>query len=85
MSKKSKSAPSKPRPKTAQLSKEVQARLSAFVNSSTEGFALLDENLNYMFINPVAERMIGASREAVVGKNILDIVPNVKPNFYSFS
>lgn len=78
MAKKSKSAPSKPRPKTAQLSKEVQARLSAFVNSSTEGFALLDGNLNYMFINPAAERMIGVSREAVVGKNILDIVPDVK-------
>jgi len=78
MSKKSKSAPSKPRPKAAQLSKEVQARLSAFVNSSTEGFALLDENLNYMIINPVAERIIGVSREAVVGKNILDVVPDVK-------
>jgi len=78
MSKKSKSAPSKPRPKAAQLSKEIEARLSAFVNSSPEGFALLDENLNYTFINPVAERMIGVSREAVVGKNILDIVPDVK-------
>ncbi len=31
-----------------------------------------------MFINPVAERMIGVSREAVVGKNILDIMPDVK-------
>jgi PAS domain S-box-containing protein len=78
MAKKSKSTSSKPRPKAVQLSKEVQARLSAFVNSSTEGFALLDDNLNYMFINPVAEIMIGVSRKAVVGKNILDIVPDVK-------
>ena len=78
MAKKGESTRSKPLLNRARLSKEVQARLSAFVNSSTEGFALLDENLDYMFINPVAERMIGVSRETVVGKNILDIVPNVQ-------
>ena len=78
MAKKDKPTRRTPRRNTAQLSKEVEARLSAFLNSSTEGFALLDENLNYMFINPVAERMIGVSREAVVGKNILDVVPDVR-------
>jgi len=78
MAKKDKPTRRTPRRNTAQLSKEVQARLSAFVNSYTEGFALLDENLNYMVINPVAERMIGVSREAVVGKNVLDVVPDVK-------
>jgi PAS domain S-box-containing protein len=78
MAKTSQPTKNKPRLNNAQLSKEVQAKLSAFVNSSVEGFALLDEKLNYMFINPVAERMIGVSKEAVVGKNVLDIVPDVK-------
>ncbi len=62
----------------ARLSKEVQAKLSAFVNSSTESFVLLDENLNFMFVNPTTERMIGTSGEAVVGKNVLDVVSEVK-------
>jgi len=78
MAKTSKTTKNKPRLNNAQLSKEVQAKLSAFVNSSVEALVLLDENLNYIFINPVAERMIGVSREAVVGKNVLDIVPDVK-------
>ena len=78
MVKKSRSIRNEPRLTATKLSKEVEARLSAFVNSSTEGFALLDENLNYVFINPVAERMLGVSREAVVGKNVLDVVPDVK-------
>ena len=78
MAKTSQPKKNKPRLTKAELSKEVQAKLSAFVNSSVEGFALLDEKLNYMFINPVAERMIGVSKEAVVGKNVLDIVPDVK-------
>jgi len=78
MVKKSKPTQNKPRPKRAYLPKEVQARLSAFVNSSTDGFALLDDNLNYMFINSTAEKMIGVSREAVVGKNVLDVVPDIK-------
>jgi len=78
MGKTSKTTTNKPRLTKAQLSKEIEVKLSAFVDSSIESFVLLDENLNYMFLNPTAEKMIGVSREAVVGKNILDIAPNIK-------
>jgi HD-GYP domain-containing protein (c-di-GMP phosphodiesterase class II) len=46
-------------------------------DSSIEGFLLFDENLNCVSVNSAVERMFHVTEEEVLGKNILEVVPNV--------
>ncbi len=45
--------------------------------SSIEPFLLFDEDLNCVSINSAAEKLFRISQEHVVGKNILEVVPNM--------
>jgi len=60
------------------LLKESEQRLTSFMNSATDGFVLYDAKLNYIDVNNVAIQTIGMTKEEIIGKNILDIVPNLK-------
>ncbi|MDM8541484.1 response regulator [Desulfococcaceae bacterium HSG9] len=57
---------------------EKEERLSAFMNAATDGFILFDSELNYLDINNAALKVAKSDRKDIIGKNILDIVPNVK-------
>ncbi|MGB3128842.1 MAG: PAS domain S-box protein, partial [Dehalococcoidia bacterium] len=52
--------------------------MSAFADASVDAFLVLDENLNFVSINPATQKLFNLSEEDVVGKNVLDIVPNIK-------
>lgn len=57
---------------------ENEERLSAFMDSATEGILLFDSKLNLIDINIATLRMLGLSREDLIGKNILDMAPDLK-------
>ncbi|MBI9052896.1 MAG: PAS domain S-box protein [Bacteroidales bacterium] len=57
------------------LSKE---QFKSFMYSATDGFILFDSDLNHIDINKKALDIIGLSRRDVIGKNLIDIVPNIK-------
>lgn len=58
--------------------RESEERLSGFMNSATDGFILFDSNFNCLEINKAALKITGLTKEEVVGKNITDVVPNIK-------
>ena len=57
---------------------ESEERLSSFMNSASDSFYLLDADLNFVEINERGLSIIGKNREDVIGKNITEIVPDVK-------
>jgi len=57
------------------LSKE---QLKSFMHSATDGFILFDSELNHIDINKKALDIIGLSRCNVIGKNLIDVVPDIK-------
>ncbi len=62
----------------AEVSKQ---QLDSFINSATDSFMLFDKNMNYETINKKAiEKFfpIGTKKEDVMGKNILDFVPELE-------
>ncbi len=56
-------------------SKEIIVK---FMNSATDGFILLDSQLNHVEINKTALEITGLERENVIGKNLIDTVPNIE-------
>jgi PAS domain S-box-containing protein len=58
--------------------KESEERLTAFMESATDGFILFDSELNHIEMNKVALEITGLERKDVIGKNIIDTVPNIK-------
>jgi len=57
---------------------DSEKRLSSFMDSATDGFILFDSELNYIEMNTAALDMANLDRKDVIGKNILDVVPNIK-------
>jgi len=66
---------------------ESEARYRSLFNSMTEGFALHEiitdadgKPCDYRFLetNPAFERLTGLSREAVIGKTVREVIPNVE-------
>jgi PAS domain S-box-containing protein len=58
--------------------RESEDRLSSFMNSASDSFYLLDSDLNFVEINERGLEIIGKDREEVIGKNITEIVPDVR-------
>jgi len=58
--------------------KESQERLGSFMNSATDGFILFDSELNYVEVNKSALEITDLDRNEILGKNILDVVPDLK-------
>ena len=58
--------------------RESEERLSRFMNSASDSFYLLDTNLNFIEINQKGLEIIGKDRDDVIGKNITEIVPDIK-------
>ena len=59
---------------------ESRERMESFMNSSTDSFTLYDSKLNLIDINKVSLKKFfpGVKKEDIVGKNLLDISPDLK-------
>ncbi|KKM02146.1 hypothetical protein LCGC14_1787330, partial [marine sediment metagenome] len=57
---------------------ESEERLQKFMDSATDSFILFDSELNYIDVNEVSQQLVAKSKEELIGKNILDIVPYIK-------
>ena len=66
------------RKKAEETLRETEERLENFMESATDGFQILDSELNYLEINKTALDQIGMERGDIIGKNILDIYPEFK-------
>ncbi|MFC1614806.1 PAS domain S-box protein [Gemmatimonadota bacterium] len=58
--------------------RESEGRLSGFMNSASDSFYLLDSELNFVEVNKPALEIMGKKKEDVIGKNITEIVPDIK-------
>jgi len=50
-------------------------RLAGLVEHLTTGVLLLDDELTVVYLNPVAEQLLGRSRHQVVGESLTDCLP----------
>jgi PAS domain S-box-containing protein len=66
------------RKETERALMDTEARLSAFMDCATDSFYLLDSDLNFIEINKRGLEIIGKKRDDVIGKNIDEIVPDVR-------
>jgi len=58
--------------------RESEERLSGFMDSASDSFYLFDSNLNFIEINKKGLEIIGKDRDELIGKNITEIVPDIK-------
>jgi len=68
------------RKKAEEPLRESEERLSSFMESATDGFFLLDSELNYVEINKAGLWLFpaGTKKEDIIGKNIVEIVLDIK-------
>jgi len=52
--------------------------LRKFMESAIDGFVVFDSHLNIIQINKTVEELTGMTNEEIVGKNIIDIAPDLK-------
>jgi len=57
--------------------RKSEERLRRFMDSATEGFAILDGDLNYVDVNDALMRRSGRSREEYIGKNMDELFPDI--------
>jgi len=57
---------------------QAEERLYSFMDSATDGLSLLDNDLNFQYMNPAGLKMLGVKPENIVGKNALDVNPLLK-------
>jgi len=60
--------------------RESEEKLRLFMESATDVFCLYDPELNLVQVNEVGLKMLppGTKREDIIGKNITELIPNVK-------
>ena len=58
--------------------RETKERLFKFMNSATDGFILFDSELYHLEMNKAALEITGLKRIDVIGKNLIDVLPNIK-------
>ena len=78
MTKNSKTVSNKTPVATVKPSKRSGARARALEGLSADTFLLLDKKLTFVRMNPTAQKMFSSLGLDVVGKNIVDVVPDIK-------
>lgn len=53
----------------------ARRRLQDIIASIRDGFVALDRNWNYTYVNTAAARLMGKSREEMMGRNLWDLFP----------
>ncbi|MFC1568980.1 PAS domain S-box protein [bacterium] len=66
------------RKKTEENLIKSEDRLSAFMNSATDSFYLFDSTFKMVEMNQSGLKLLGKSREAVIGKHMTDIMPDIE-------
>ena len=66
------------RVKAEKALKVSEERLRGFMDSATDGFMLFDSELNQIDVNDAALKMTKQKREDVIGKNMLQLIPDVE-------
>ncbi len=64
--------------KAEQALRESEARTNAILNSISDGFMTLDNNLVVTHFNPAAAHLLGRRGESVVGRNLFDAFPEAR-------
>jgi PAS domain S-box-containing protein len=59
----------------ARLRREGEERITSILESITDGFVVLDSQWRYTYVNAMAERIFGQSREELLGKNCWEVFP----------
>ncbi|MGY6531265.1 PAS domain S-box protein [Glycocaulis sp.] len=62
-----------------QESEEMAERLQRTLNTLSEGFYLLDQDLRFAFVNDEAERLLRTERDDLLGRYVWDIFPKDPP------
>ncbi len=57
---------------------ESEERLRAFMDSAPDNFIILDSKLNILESNEISSRVFGISIEEIIGKNLIDLNPELK-------
>ncbi len=55
---------------------QSEEKFRALVERISDGFIALDNKMNFVFANPMAEKLFGHSTEYFAGKNIWEVYPN---------
>lgn len=68
------------RKQTEEALQKSEERFAGFIKSATDGIIMYDSDLNLIEINKTALEIFpfGSSKEKLIGKNILEIVPSLK-------
>ncbi|MFH1726941.1 MAG: PAS domain-containing sensor histidine kinase [Pseudomonadota bacterium] len=64
--------------KNKKIISKSDPRLSQFIDSATDCFTLWDANFDLIMINKTGQKMFNLKKEDILGKNMLELVPNVK-------
>jgi len=57
---------------------ESEKILNDFIQSATDSITIWDSNLNLLEINEIALERMGMHKKAIIGKNMLEIIPEIK-------
>ncbi len=57
---------------------ESEKILNDFIQSATDSITIWDSNLNLLEINKIALERMGMHKEAIIGKNMIEIIPEIK-------
>jgi len=60
--------------KTEQILIENEVRLRTIIENIGEGLAILSQRLEFVFANPMAEKIFGVRKNGLLGHNIIDFV-----------
>jgi len=63
---------------TEEALRENQERLTGFMESATDIFALFDQNLNLVEVNKAANKILKRKKKDLIGKNFLELIPGIK-------
>lgn len=69
------------RPVSLHLSQPITAEI--ILESMTEGFYLLDDELHFIYMNEIAEEMLGCKRGIVAGRGLFTLFPDVVDSSFS--
>ncbi len=58
--------------------RESEKRLRAFIDSAPSNFTLFDSKMNFIDINEISRKSFGLPKEEIIGKNIIDLNPELK-------
>jgi len=68
--------------KAEQALRESEARTTAILNSISDGFMTLDNNLVVTYFNQEAENLLGRQRGDVLGRNLFEAFPEAKGSVF---